>query len=176
MYADVKLYHNNDSSSDCAAFQSDLDSLSTWAKAWRLNLNASKCKSIIFTLRSSPTGRLYTMEGQHMERCDQVRDLGVLLDAKLTFAAHVGATVTKTNRTFGMLIRSVQMPTCPRRVRFNHEALLSAFNAHVSSVTEDGSVIWSGAAITHLARFEWLQHRFLMWLASNTGNRCPSLE
>ena len=116
------------------------------------------------------------MEGQHLERCDQVRDLGVLLDTKLTFAAHVDATVTKANRMLGMLMRSMQMPKCPRRVRFNHAALLSAFNAHVRSVMEYGSVIWSGAAVTHLARFERLQHRFLMWLASNTRHRCPSLE
>ena len=48
-----------------------------------------------------------------------------------------------------------------RQVRFNHVALLGALNAHVGSVTEYGSVIWSGAAITHLSRFERLQHRFL---------------
>ena len=116
------------------------------------------------------------MEGQHLGRCDHVRDLGVLLDTKLTFAAHVDATVTKANRMLGMLMRSMQMPKCPRRVRFNHAALLSAFNAHVRSVMEYGSVIWSGAAVTHLARFERLQHRFLIWLASNTRHRRPSLD
>ena len=73
-------------------------------------------------------------------------------------------------------MRSMQMPACPRRVRFNHAALLCAFNAHVRSVIEYGSIIWSGAAVTHLARFERLQHRFLMWLAANTRDRCPSLE
>ena len=177
MYADdVKLYRSIDNSSDCAGLQSDLDRLCVWAKTWRLNLNASKCKSISFTLRSSPIVHLYTIGGQHLERCDQVRDLGVLLDTKLTFAAHIDATVSKANRMLGMLMRSMQMPMCPRRVRFNHTALLNAFNAHVRSVIEYGSVIWSGAAITHLARFERLQHRFLIWLASNTRHRCPSLE
>ena len=55
MYADdVKLYRNIDSSSDCAALQSDLDRLCAWTKTWRSNHNAAKCKTISFTLRSSP--------------------------------------------------------------------------------------------------------------------------
>ena len=75
----------------------------------------------------------------------------------------------------GLLMRSVQAPTCPRRVRFDHNALMCAFVAHVRSVIEYGSVVWSGAAVTHLARFERLQHRFLMWLAVNSRDPCPSL-
>ena len=177
MYADdVKLYRRIESRADSTALQSDLDRLCDWSRTWRLNLNPAKCKSISFTLRTSPIVHPYKLDGHHLERCDQIRDLGVLLDAKLTFAPHVDATISKANRMLGMIIRSMQMPSCPRRVRFNHTALLCAFNAHVRSVIDYGSVIWSGAAITHLARFERLQHRFLMWLASNTQDRCPSLE
>ena len=94
MYADdIKLYRNIDSSSDCTALQSDLDRLCMWANAWRLNLNASKCKSITFTLSSSQIGHVYTVGRQHLERCDQVRDLDVLLYTKLTFAAHADVLI-----------------------------------------------------------------------------------
>ena len=103
-------------------------------------------------------------------------DLGVILDAKLTFAQHVDATVRKCNRMLGLLMRSVQLPRCPRPARFNHNALIAAYNAHVRSVAEYGSVVWSGAAKTHLVRLERMQHRFLMWLASNTHGRCPPLD
>ena len=73
-------------------------------------------------------------------------------------------------------MRSMSMPNCPRRAKFNHKALLAAFNAHVRSVVEYASVTWSGAAKTHLVRFERLQHRFLMWLASSSQGRCESLD
>ena len=68
------------------------------------------------------------------------------------------------------------MPSCPRRARFNHTALICAFNAHVRSVIEYGSVIWSGAAVTHLARLERLRHRFFMWLGSTAVHQCPSMH
>ena len=177
MYADdVKLYRRVESSADCATLQLDLDHLCDWSRTWRLNLNPTKCNSISFTLRTSPIVHSYTIDGHTLRRCEQVRDLGVTLDTKLTFAPHVDATIAKANRMLGLIMRSMQMPTCPRRVRFNHTALLCAFNAHVRTVIEYGSVVWSGAANTHLVRFERLQHRFLMWLAANARVQCPSLE
>ena len=128
MYADdVKLYRRIGSSADCATLQSDLDRPRDWSRTWRLCLNPAKCKSISFTLRTSPNAHSYKIDDLHLERCDQIRDLGVLLDAKLTFASHFDATVAKANRMLGLLMRSMQMPACPRRVRFNHAALLYAF-------------------------------------------------
>ena len=164
MYADdVKLYHRIENQSDCSSLQADLDRLCGWSRTWRLKLNPAKCKSISFTLRTTPFVHPYTLDGHQLKKkCEQMRDLGVLLDVKLTFASHVDATVAKANRMLGLLMRSMQMPACPRRVRFNHAAIICAFNAHVRSVIEYGSVIWSGAAVTHLARFERLQHIFLM--------------
>ena len=49
---------------------------------------------------------------------------------------------------------------------------MAAYNAHIRSVLEYASVVWSGAAPSHLARLERLQHRFLMWLGAKTHSRC----
>ena len=68
------------------------------------------------------------------------------------------------------------MPDCPRGARFEHKAVLCAFNAHVRSVLQYGSVVWSGAAVTHLARLERLQHRFLMWLGAKTQQTPPRMD
>ena len=73
-------------------------------------------------------------------------------------------------------MRSMQMTCRPRGRNFDSRAVMCAFNAHVRSVLQYASVIWSGAAVSHLARLERLQHRFLMWLAANTRANCPSLE
>ena len=67
-------------------------------------------------------------------------------------------------------------PPCPRRVKFNRTALLAAYKAHVRSIAEYGSVVWSGAAKTHLVRLEQMQHRFFMWLASNSDGDGSSLD
>ena len=177
LYADdVKLFHRIESDEDAATLQADLDRLCDWSKAWKLKLNPSKCQTITFSLRTSPIRSVYNLDGHELVRCQEARDLGVLLDAKLTFAQHVDATVRKCNRMLGLLMRSMQSPRCPRRIKFNHHALLAAYNAHIRSIAEYGSVVWSGAAKTHLARLERMQHRFLMWLASNTQGRCPPLD
>jgi len=173
---DVKLYHRIRCQDDITLLQSDLDRLLQWSNTWRLRLNPVKCKFITFTLRTSPLVSCYTLDGHQLERYSQIRDLGVLLDSKLTFSHHVDATMAKANRMLGLLIRSMQMPNCPRQDRFDHKAVMCAFNAHVRSVLEYTSVIWSGAAVTHLARLERLQHRFLMWLGARTQSQCPPMD
>ena len=95
-----------------------------------------------------------------------------MLDAKLTFRDHVDTVMSKANRMLGLLMRSMQLSSRARMPMFDHRAVLCAYNAHVRSILEYGSVIWGGAAVTHLARLERLQHRFLMWLGAKTHERC----
>ena len=46
----------------------------------------------------------------------------------------------------------------------------------VRSVLEYCSVIWGGAARSHVVRVERVQHKFLMWLARYTEPNCTSLD
>ena len=177
MYADdVKLHKLVRCEDDARALQSDIDSLAQWSRAWKLRLNPTKCHVISFTLRVSPILATYAVDGVTLERRTQVRDLGVILDSKLNFACHVDATVLKAKRMLGLLIRSMQLPGSPRRARFDCKAMLSAFNAHVRSIMEYGSVVWSGAAVTHLKRLERIQHSFLIWLACSSDQNSFNLS
>ena len=141
-----------------------------------MRLNPAKCRVVTFTLRKSPFISPYILDCHRLERCQQIRDLGVILDAKLTFAQHVDEVVRKANRMLGLLIRSMQTAPCMRGTRFDHRPVMAAFVAHVRSVIDYASVIWSGAAVTHMARLERLNHCFLMWLAARTQDRRPSLD
>ena len=171
---DVKIFHKIVSPKDVIALQKDLDAVARWADDWRLKLNASKCKAFKITLKRKFVDSSYTINGTVLENVSTIRDLGVTLDQKLTFEAHINSTVSKANRAFGLLIRTFQ--SASRRCSFNKCSALAAFNANVRPILEYCSVIWAGAAKTHLARVERVQHRFLMWLANHTNPRCPSLE
>ena len=46
----------------------------------------------------------------------------------------------------------------------------------VRSILEFGSVIWGGAAKTHLQRLERVQHKMLMWLATHSNRPSHSLD
>ena len=115
-----------------------------------------------------------TFDGTILENVSTIRDLGVILDQKLTFEAHIDATVSKANRTLGLLMRTFQ--SASRQCNFNKSSALAAFNGNIRPILEYCSTIWAGAAKTHLVRVERVQHRFLMWLASHTAQRCPSLD
>ena len=80
--------------------------------------------------------------------------------------------VSKANRMLGLLRRSIQASSCISLQRFDYRPSLRAYYAHVVSVLEYGSVIWGGAAASHLARLERLQHRFLMWLGAKAHSLC----
>ena len=61
---DVKIYHRIKSHENINHLQADLDRLGQWSKTWLLRLNPSKCKSITFTLRTSPHLAVYTLDGK----------------------------------------------------------------------------------------------------------------
>ena len=146
-----------------------------WSNIWHLKLNPQKCSVITFTLRTVPIGFGYSIGGEKLARNEQIRDLGVILDSRLAFGPHVDAAMAKANKMLGLLLRRMQLAHRRCHVKFERKANIAAYNAHVRSVIEYACVTWSGAAKTHLARFERLQHRFLMWLAASTESRCPSL-
>ena len=170
MYADdVKLFHRVRDPGDAGRLQADLDALSRWSKTWRLHLNPAKCFTLTLTLKRQPVITDYLLDGVSLKRCSEARDLGLILDQKLTFAQHVDKTVSQGNRLLGLLIRSMHASRCIERgarVCFNPRPIICAFNAHIRSVLEYGSVIWGGAARSHFIRVERIQHKFLMWLAT----------
>ena len=96
-----------------------------------------------------------------------MRDLGVFVDEKLTFADHVDAAVRKANRALGLLIRTFQTGKHGRSYDGSlAKSILSTFNANVRSILEFSSVVWGGAAKTHMQRLERVQHKFLIWLCA----------
>ena len=165
MYADdVKIYRQISSPADCQLLQSDLTNVCEWAARWRLVLNPQKCLAFTITLKRAPILHPYHINSSPLQRAEEVRDLGVIIDSKLTFSAHISSTVTKANRALGLLIRSFQTGL-PRR-KLDQKALIVAYCANVRPILEYGSVVWAGAAKTHLNRLERVQSKFLSWLST----------
>ena len=170
MYADVVkfFFRKIVSPSDGLLLREDLGRLAAWSVRWGLTLNPIKCKSFTITLRRAPVQTEYFINDTKLEHVGEIRDLGITLDTKLTFASHVSNIVSRANRSLGLLIRSFQ--TGSRNSKFNRSALLCAYFSNVRSILEYGSVIWTGAADTHAVRIDRVQHKFLIWLVSNTSS------
>ena len=177
MYADdMKIVRQVRAPDDADDLQTDLDRLSAWSDTWKLKLNPAKCKAITFTLRTKPVTFDYVIHGTALERVSMIRDLGVLMDSKLTFGPHVDSVVRCANRALGTYLRSLQSSRVARGKRFRPAPLITAFNAHVRSVMEFGSVVWAGAANTHLQRLDRVQHKMLMWLTTHSSKPSQNLD
>ena len=170
---DLKLFHEIKSQNDVLTLQKDLDAVTRWAADWKLNLNAAKCKSFKITLKRNFIDSSYSINGTTLENVSTIRDLGVILDQNLNFSDHVSSVVAKANRALGLIFRTFQ--SASPRCKLDKLAAIAAYNANVRSILEYCSIIWGGAAKTHLVRVERVQHRFLMWLAHRTGYTGSSL-
>ena len=177
MYADdLKLCKRIRSPEDAVALQADLEKLCAWSDVWMSKLNPNKCKVITFTLRKKPIVSTYSINRVPLDRVSEMRDLGVLLDSKLTFGPHIDGVVGRANRALGTYLRSLQTSRASVSRRFKPSPLIAAFNAHVRSILEFGSIIWFGAAKSHIVRLERVQHKFLIWLAANCDSPSASFE
>ena len=120
------------------------------------------------TLRRAPVQTRYYIDRCELEHVVEMRDLGITLDAKLTFAPHVSNIVRAANRSLGLLRRSFSYRSSV--CRFDKNALVCSYFSHVRSILEYGSVIWTGAADTHTVRIDRVQHKFLIWLLSHSSS------
>ena len=96
-----------------------------------------------------------------------MRDLGVIIDSRLNFSDHIDFVVKRGNRALGLLIRSLQGV----RGGYCKRGVIAAYYANVHSILEYGSVVWAGAASSHLERLERVQHKFLSFLAGTRRDR-----
>jgi hypothetical protein len=88
---------------DCQLFQKDLDRLSEWRRSNKFDLNAGKCKSISFRRNMRPIEFVYSINGTALERVDEIKDLGVIMDGKMSFLPHIEAIISKSSRMLGFL-------------------------------------------------------------------------
>ncbi|CAJ0927875.1 unnamed protein product [Ranitomeya imitator] len=83
----------------------DLDKLETWAERWQMRFNNDKCKVIHM-------GRVnqyhhYTLNGKPLGKSDREKDLGILVNDKLTWSSQCQAAAAKANRIMGCIKRGL---------------------------------------------------------------------
>jgi hypothetical protein len=90
---------------DCHRFQIDLDRLNEWYLVNKFALNVGKCRAISFRRNVRHVLFDYRISGSTLRCNEEIRDLGVLLDSKMTFLCHIEAVITKSSRMLGFIKR-----------------------------------------------------------------------
>ena len=92
---DIKLYSTS-SSPHNFSLQTAIDRLVLWSEKWQLQLAPEKClQASIKTTGNSTTPNQYTISSRAISFTDNIRDLGVLIDSKFTFKAHINNIIHK---------------------------------------------------------------------------------
>ncbi|CAJ0967591.1 unnamed protein product [Ranitomeya imitator] len=102
---DTKLCKAVNTREDSILLQMDLDKLETWAERWQMRFNNDKCKVIHMGRRNQY--HHCTLNGKPLGKSDREKDLGILVNDKLTWSSQCQAAAAKANRIMGCIKRGL---------------------------------------------------------------------
>ena len=150
---DTKLYCQINSVTDCQDLQSDLDNLQAWADKWQMRFHPQKCK--VMRIGTNHPEFEYTMTENQvttvLEMSQVEKDLGVLVDNKLTFQQHVNSIANRGNQMLGIIRRSFEY--------LDDKIMLLLYKGLLRPILEYGNTIWAPYHKQDIHRVEAVQRR-----------------
>lgn len=162
---DIKLAMAISTVSDTRFLQADINNALQWSERNRLPFNLVKCEVITITRRQEPYIVEYFLGGHVVERKNEIRDLGILVDPSFQFVAHRERIITKARQSMGY-IKMIS------KGQFNTRALVVLYTSYVRSKLEFGSVIWDPYQENYSDDIESVQKQFVLYALGDT-NRIP---
>ena len=137
---DAKIYQIVSSLTEVAQLQDILDNSVDWALVWKMFFNLrKKCKHMHFGIHDM--NQTYTMkkdqEDVSIEKVEAEKDLGVIIDNKLTFSKHIRTKIKVANRNLGLIFRTFTY------IHVDKDILLNLFKSIVRPHIEYASSGWS---------------------------------
>jgi hypothetical protein len=165
LYADdTKIFRFIKNIDDCTVLQSDLNHFQAFCTSNNLFLNPDKCFIISFSRKRTSINFKYTLCNKELTRVNQIRDLGVIMDSKLTFVPHIDNILAKSFKQLGFILR-VGKPFC----RVSTYKIL--FNSYVRSRLEFASAVWNPLFKIHSDKIEKVQKKFVKAIEYRTGHK-----
>ena len=153
LYADdTKLFRCITSKQDAQALQSDLDELEDWSRKWLLSFHPDKCHVLTLgkfeNIQHTERYKIYDKELDHV--FDE-KDLGVIVDADLTFEEHISTKVRIANAMVGLIRRSFSY--------LSGKAFTKMYTSFVRPHLEYAQAVWSPTSQKYINMLESVQIR-----------------
>lgn len=151
---DLKLYYTIKKAEDALFLQQELEVFAEWCRINRMVLNVTKCSVISFGRKHALHHFGYNLNGVQLQRETTIKDLGILIDSKLTFKDHVAYVVSKASSQLGFLFRFAK--------KFKDIYCLKAlYCSIVRPILEYSSAVWSPYYQNEIQRIEAIQRKFI---------------
>ena len=156
MFADdTKLYLRSDTRDSVVQLQSDLSKMEEWAAKWQLRFHPEKCIVLRLGKKNIDTQTEYHMKRESgtvvLKEVHAEKDLGVLVDSKLSFKDQVSQVALKGNRVLGIVRRTF--------VSLDADTILFLFKGLIRPILEYGQAAWSPYHLGEQRKLESVQRR-----------------
>lgn len=163
---DLKLYYVIHGHRDTSYLQQQLEAFADWCRLNRMVLNVTKCSVISFGRKRSLLHHDYCLDDTYLKRQTTVKDLGVMMDAKLDFKDHVAYIVSKASSQLGFVFRFAK--------KFKDVyCLKSLYCSLVRPILEYCSVVWAPFYQNEILRIEAIQRKFIRFALRHLGWQDP---
>lgn len=160
---DVKLYKTVKTILDASLLQKDIEALENWTLENGLKLNAAKCFVVSFSKIKEPILFDYKISNLPLSRKTEIKDLGVWLDAELTFSTHIDYIAKTASKTVGFITRNSKNFK-------NIRTIINVYKTLVTPIFMYASTVWVPSTKCNLDRLESIQHRILRYISSKTNS------
>ena len=151
---DCVLYRNIRNQNDQVILQNDLDTISSWAEKWLMELNINKCSVLSITINSIFHDN--NILGAMLKRVTNHDYLGVTISSDLNWLRHVTKIYNKASRTHGLLKRTLSH--CSQNVKS------IAYKMLVRPHVEYASEIWSLYTMKCIKKIEQIQRNLCRFI------------
>ena len=101
---DTKVFNRISSNRDSEVLQQDINNLYLWSTTWQLPFHPGKCK--VLHLGNNNSENIYHMDNTPLETSEMEKDLGVIIDDRLSFSPHIDKAIKKANSVMGIIRRT----------------------------------------------------------------------
>lgn len=133
---DIKLMMEIGARTDTYCLQEDLNRIGEWCKTNCIFFNEDKCAIFTAYRTKNYINGVYMIADKQIQRKQEIRDLGILLDHRLSFAHHIEQLTAHARQLIGYIKRV-------SNGKFTKETQKTLYLAYVRSKLEFASVIWS---------------------------------
>lgn len=151
---DTKLYLEINSSEDTQKLQNSINDFAQWCVENDLDVNEQKCHVMTVTRKNNPLVANYMLNGKILNRVQKHKDLGIIVDSKLTMIPHVEKQINKAKGMLGLI----------KRISggiFSMGTMRTLYMSLVRSHIDYASEVYTQNCVTRIKQIESVQRRFV---------------